>query len=152
MKRTVLLAVFGLALIAAACGGSTGSPTPSASPGVTPTPPATPGPSDTPDVAATWWVDPLDLPLKADQTVIRGLLVESSCASGQSPERRVLEPTVEYRADAVVVTYAVTPRPGGQDCQGNPEFAVVLTLTEPLGGRALLDGSVTPPRDATAKP
>lgn len=152
MKRTVLLAVFGLALIAAACGGATGSPTPSASPGVMPSPTTSPGPSDAPDVAATWWVDPLDLPLKADQTVIRGLLVESSCAGGQSPDGRVLEPTVEYRADVVVVTYSVTPRPGGQDCQGNPEFAVVLTLSEPLGGRALLDGSGAPPRDATVKP
>ena len=152
MKRTVLVAVFGLVLIAAACGGGTASPSPSASRSQTPAPTPSPDPSAAPAAPATWWVDPLDLPLEAGSQVIRGFIVESACASGTSPEGRVLEPTIEYRSDAVVVTYSVTRRPGGQDCQGNPAFAVELRLSEPLGGRALLDGSIQPPRDATVVP
>jgi hypothetical protein len=43
----------------------------------------------------------------------------------------------------------VTERPGGQDCPGNPDFAMVVDLPEPLGGRPLLDGGTFPPSDVT---
>lgn len=60
---------------------------------------------------------------------------------------------IAYRADAIVVTFAVTERPGSwQECQGNPSFPVEIRLAEALGTRALLDGSEAPPRDATTEP
>ena len=101
---------------------------------------------------ATWWVDPAAGALASETTVIPALLNEQACASGQTPEGRVLEPVIEYRADAVLVTISVTHRIGGQDCPGNPDFPIEITLAEPLGTRALFDGSSTPPRDATTAP
>lgn len=101
---------------------------------------------------ASWWVDPASGALSAETTVVPALLIERACASGQSPDGRVLEPVIEYGVDAVVVTISVTRRVGGQDCPGNPEFPLTITLREPLGERALLDGGSTPPRDATTTP
>ena len=143
------LAIMSLVLVAA-CGTSA----PSA------TPPPSAAPSDQPDAgpsgaaadAATWWVATEAIPLAPDTTVIKGILMETACASGQSPDGRVNEPVIVYGADAVTVTFTVTPRPGAQDCPGNPEFPVEVTLSEPLGERALLDGGTTPPRDATTTP
>lgn len=101
---------------------------------------------------ATWWVDPVAGALSAETTVIPAIISEQACASGQSPEGRVLDPVIEYRADAVVVTISVTKRIGGQDCPGNPDFPIEIKLAEPLGERALLDGGSIPPRDATTTP
>ena len=99
---------------------------------------------------ADWWVDPADLPLPPDTQVVRGFLEERACASRQSPEGRILGPKIEYRADAIIVTYAV--REIGGTCPSNPRFPITIHLTEPLGGRALFDGGVDPPRDATIDP
>lgn len=41
---------------------------------------------------------------------------------------------------------------GMATCPSNPQFPVTIELTEPLGGRALLDGGVSPPRDAMIDP
>lgn len=101
---------------------------------------------------ASWWVDPATLPLPATTRTISGFLRERACASGMSPEGRILDPVIDYRSDAIEVSFTVTQRPGGQDCQGNPSFPVEISLSEPLGARALLDGSEAPPRDATKEP
>jgi len=84
-----------------------------------------------------------------DATVLRGLIREQDCASGSIPEGRVLEPAIEYRADAIVITFSVELLPGDRTCPSNPSFPVAIHLGEPIGGRALLDGSEDPPRDAT---
>jgi hypothetical protein len=102
---------------------------------------------------ASWWVAPAALPLPAETTVIPAQLREVACASGRSPEGRVLDPLIFSSEDAVLVTFWVRRSPGGgQDCQGNPEFATLIQLPEPLGDRKLLDGSEVPPRDATTPP
>ena len=137
-------------VLVAACGSST----PSA------TPPPSAAPSDQPNAepsgaaagAATWWVATDTIPLAPETTVIKGVLMETACASGQSPDGRVNEPVIDYGTDAVTVTFTVTPLAGTQDCPSNPEFPVEITLTEPLGARAVLDGGSTPPRDATTTP
>ena len=140
------LAVLTLVLVAA-CGSTTPSVAPSAPPSDQPSePPAAETGS------ATWWVGSDLLPLAPETTEIKGILMETACASGQSPEGRVNEPVIQYTAESVTVTFTVTPRPGAQDCPGNPEFPVTFTLSEPLGERALLDGGSTPPRDATTTP
>ena len=141
------LAVLTLVLVAA-CGSTT--------PSVAPSAPPSDQPSEAPSGnagAATWWVGSDLLPLAPGTTEIQGILVETACASGQSPEGRVNEPVIEYTPEAVTVTFTVVPPPGNaQDCPSNPEFPVTFTLSEPLGERALLDGGSTPPRDATTTP
>lgn len=101
---------------------------------------------------ASWWVDPATLPLSASTRTIQGFIHEGACAGGQSPEGRILDPVIAYRSDAIEVTFTVAKRPGDQDCQGNPSFPVEIRLSQPLGTRTLLDGSVAPPRDATTEP
>ena len=142
-----VLAALTLVLVAAC-----GTTTPSAAPSTPASDPPSAGPSGAAGDAATWWVDSTLIPLAPETTEIKGFVMEAACASGQSPEGRVNEPNVEYGADAVTVTFTVTPLDGTQDCPSNPEFPVTVTLTEPLGERSLLDGGTTPPRDATTTP
>lgn len=101
---------------------------------------------------AKWWVDPKAPAPTATSTAIQILVLEQSCASGDMPKGRIEPPTIELTDTTVTVTYAVRHKVGGQDCQGNAPFAVTLKLPEPLGRRTLLDGSETPPRDATKPP
>jgi hypothetical protein len=106
------------------------------------TPPATPQVAvpDLPAVSARWRVA-----ATADNGTVLDLLVnEAGCASGRPADGRI-QVSVEYRADAVVVTVLVKPLSGGQSCQGNPDTNYTLRLDEPVGGRVLLDGGQSPP-------
>ncbi len=98
---------------------------------------------------ARWWVDPSALPLADDTLTIPAFIRERACASGSSPEGRVLEPTIEYDLESIIVTFMVEGL-GIATCPGNPSFAVSLVLDEALMGRSLLDGSESPPRHATS--
>jgi hypothetical protein len=102
--------------------------------------------------AATWWLDPASLPIDPQAMQLRGFVLERQCASGQSPEGRILTPDVDYGARALTVTFSIAPLPGDQDCQGNEPFGVIFELEEPVGERPILDGSTTPARDATTIP
>jgi hypothetical protein len=149
MSRAWIAAGALLAVLVAAC--TTGGATPSLSS----EPPASPSPSPAISPsgevgAASWWVDPAELPLDPATTIIPAVLVERACASGMSPEGRVLPPAIEYGADEIVITVSVEPREGDQDCQGNPEFPLRIQLSEPLGDRTLVDGFDG--RDATTGP
>ena len=102
---------------------------------------------------AAWWLDPAAPAPKPTSTTIRALVLEQACASGKTPEGRVEEPRILEPADAVTVTYEIRHLPGDQDCQGNAPFAGdAEAAVEPLGERTLLDGSETPPRDASKPP
>jgi hypothetical protein len=98
---------------------------------------------------AAWWIDPAAIPLSPKATKIPGLIREQGCASGRSPEGRVLDPAIFSADDAMLVTFWVRRPSGNQECPRNPDFPVEITLPEPLGDRKLLDGSAIPPRDAT---
>jgi hypothetical protein len=112
---------------------------------------ATRPPSFAPEAGqADWWVNPADLPLARATRTIHGLLREQACASGGSPEGRILGPWIEYRSDAIVVTYRV--RVVGGRCPMNPTYPITISLAEDLGSRSLLDGGVDPPRDASSDP
>jgi hypothetical protein len=100
---------------------------------------------------ADWWVAASDLPLDPQTKEIHGFLQERACASGGSPEGRVTGPRIEYRANAVAVTFTVRSL-GTATCPTNPRFPVTIQLAEPLRVRLLLDGGVDPPRDATVDP
>ncbi|HET9347173.1 MAG TPA: hypothetical protein VFO05_15890 [Candidatus Limnocylindrales bacterium] len=99
---------------------------------------------------AAWWVDPAAGPLDPATTTIPALIRERECASGQSPEGRVVDPAVFASEDAFLVNVWVRIAPG--DCPSNPEFPIEISLPEPLGDRQLLDGSEIPPRDASVRP
>ena len=101
---------------------------------------------------AAWWLDPVAERPTAASTAIHALILEAACASGTSPDGRIEEPSIDLEATTVTVTIDVRHRVGGQDCQGNAPVPYTITLPEPLGARSLLDGSTTPPRDATTVP
>lgn len=107
----------------------------------TPSPKATPTNQAEPAAGpATWRLSPDEAPT-SDSRTIRVLLTERACASGRSPEGRVLEPQIEYRVDAIFITLRVRSRAGAQECPGNPEYPLTIELGEPLGDRALVDGT-----------
>ncbi|MEX1169233.1 MAG: hypothetical protein WEE50_03720 [Chloroflexota bacterium] len=94
---------------------------------------------------AAWWLDP-DQPAPTPESAEVSILVrEIACSSGQSPEGRILAPTVVVGAEAIAVAIGIVHRPGGQDCQGNPNHPMRLALPEPLGTRVLLDAGRYPP-------
>ncbi|HET9521963.1 MAG TPA: hypothetical protein VFO73_13015 [Candidatus Limnocylindrales bacterium] len=97
---------------------------------------------------AAWWVDPA-APPGPDATTISGLIRERACASGQSPEGRILQPAIFSSETAFLISVFVRQPAGAQDCPGNPAVPLEIALPEPLGQRRLLDGSEVPPRDAS---
>jgi hypothetical protein len=101
----------------------------------------------------TWWLDPAAPPPTATATKVRALIESPMCASGRSPEGRIEPPTFDLTDAAVTISFEIRwPSGAGQDCQGIPPFPITIDLPEPLGDRTLLDGSETPPRDATKPP
>lgn len=76
---------------------------------------------------------------------------ERVCASGESPEGRVLPTTIVMREDAIEVAVGIRERTGGQDCPGNPAYRMRLELPEPLDSRVLFDASQYPPRPVTTE-
>ena len=94
---------------------------------------------------AEWRLDPaLPDPAQGDR-IIHVLLNERACASGQSPEGRVLPPAIVVDAERVTITILVRNVPGGADCPGNPDFAMPIDLPGPVGAWPLFDGGVFPP-------
>jgi hypothetical protein len=98
------------------------------------------------DALVAWWWPADDAELDADTNEVDVLVQESSCDSGRGPDGRVTEPQITYGADVVVVTFGVTPREedGVFTCQTHPPAEVTIVLDEPLGDRALVDGSTWP--------
>jgi hypothetical protein len=69
------------------------------------------------------------------------LVVEAACASGQSPEGRILDPIVEYQATRIRITIWIRRLPGTQTCQGNFGYPTTVELSQPVGARTLVDGN-----------
>jgi len=103
--------------------------------------------------AGTWWLDPAAPPPATTATKVRALIDSPMCASGRSPEGRIEPPTFDLSDTAVTVSFEIRwPTGDVQTCQGIPPFAITIELPEPLGKRALFDGSSDPPRDARTSP
>jgi hypothetical protein len=98
---------------------------------------------------AEWRLDPAFPPPAVGDRTVRILINERACSGGSSPEGRVLPPIIAPSPTAMTIAILVTNIPGGNDCPGNPDFAMKVDLPEPLGGRPLLDGAVFPPRDVS---
>ena len=92
---------------------------------------------------ASWATDPGSAPdPTASEVAIQ--IMERNCANGEPPEGREIVPVVAMAADRVTITVLVEPVPGFANCPGNPWYPVVVALGEPLGDRALYDGSTVP--------
>ena len=73
-------------------------------------------------------------------------VTEWECTSARDPSAYLHEPYVESTDDAVTVYWTTDTPTGNQDCPGNPAVQRSIELAEPLGERAIYDGSVWPPR------
>ncbi len=99
---------------------------------------------------ATWTLDPA-LPLPdASATSFTALVTERTCTGAQPMLGRLLPPSITYGAESISLVFAARPLEGEMfTCPGNPSTRVTVELSEPLGGRRLLDGGLFPPRDAS---
>jgi hypothetical protein len=83
----------------------------------------------------------------AGSTQLALLVTERDCNSGEDAEGRVELLSLEETDTAVIVRVAVRPHAEGAfTCQSNPPTPFTLDLSEPLGERALLDGTFVTPR------
>lgn len=98
--------------------------------------------------AARWELAPGE-EIGPDTASFEAHVFEQACASGASPEGRIVGPSVVLLDDTVIVILATRPPQGPQTCEPGPPASVRVQLPEPLGDRQLLDGSSFPaePRD-----
>lgn len=92
-----------------------------------------------------WELDPAFPTPGPDATELHLLATERACTGGSEVGERLLGPQVVETGDAVRIAFAAIPLTGEQTCPGNPPTAVTVTLSAPLGDRALLDGLVVGP-------
>lgn len=92
------------------------------------------GPTASDDVESADW----SLRFTPDPSAreLRLLVRERGCASGRSPDGRVVV-DVRESAEAVRLSVGVAALPGDQDCSGNPAFPYVVPLSEPVGTRRI---------------
>ncbi len=93
---------------------------------------------------AQWELAPGETVSTSSQT-FKVLVTELECASGTSPEGRVVPAAMLRYEDTLVVVFGVKPLTGAQTCQPGPPAEVTLDLGEPLGERQLMDGAEFPP-------
>lgn len=91
-------------------------------------------------------------PPTPDTTTVELEVHERACASGQPAEGRVEIVEQTLTDDQLRLVIGVRPRPGGQDCPGNPPTPVTVELDEPLGDRTVVDATTLPPRPVTVAP
>lgn len=98
---------------------------------------------------ATWALDPAFPIPAADASELHILVWERACSGGSPTSGRMSAPVVEYTRAAVTITIGVRPLRVGEGtlltCPMPPGTPAILQLSEPLGGRTLLDGGVVPP-------
>lgn len=80
-----------------------------------------------------------------DTTTVDVGVTEGTCTGGRDPLPHLREPYVEETAQSVTIYWTSDPPGGVSSCIGPPPTPTTLTLSEPLGDRALLDGSRFPP-------
>jgi len=96
--------------------------------------------------SAIWSVQPDSI--DASATGLTALLTRAGCNVGDTGEVR--EPSISLGKSEIKVTFEVEPAPDGpQLCPGNDVVAVAVDLGEPIGDRALIDGSCVEGRAAS---
>lgn len=107
---------------------------------------------------ALWWLNPAMTAPTATSTTVHALVRDPACPGGGGSEagdaaaNRVEPPAVDLENATVTVTIDVRRQPGDESCPAGAPFPLTITLPEPLGSRALLDGGSNPPRDARQVP
>jgi hypothetical protein len=94
----------------------------------------------------------LDGEPEPDAQEVELLVVEMSCAGGESAEGRVRLVELHEREDAVEVVVGVRSGIAPRTCPSNPAMPFTVELREPLGDRTIIDASVYPPRPLDAAP
>lgn len=98
------------------------------------------------------FLDP-DGPPSAEDRTLSLVVAEVACSGGREMGRRLLDPEVVETDTAVMLAYAaVSQEAEFIDCGSNPATEVTVTLSAPLDGRALLDGTFIPPRPISLPP
>ncbi len=90
--------------------------------------------------AVDWRLDPSSEPLTTASTFIHVLVTERACASGQVIGDRLLGPQVIVTDTDVLIAFAAQVQGGIQTCPGNPETAVTIELSGPIGSRVVTNG------------
>lgn len=80
---------------------------------------------------------------RQSRTVTVGV-TEMACSSARDPSNFIQEPYLQETEESVTVYLTTTAPEGMNACPGRPPVPYELTLAEPLGDRALLDGSTYP--------
>jgi hypothetical protein len=80
--------------------------------------------------------------LSADDTVLRILVTEQTYAGGKRADGRVLDPDLYEDEQELILTIFVTPLEGFLMRSPNPETPACVALSQPVGGRELIDGAV----------
>ncbi|WP_460795062.1 hypothetical protein [Microbacterium sp. GXF0217] len=88
----------------------------------------------------------------ADSTSVALLVTERECNSGQDAEGRIDLLSLEETTDAVIIRVGVRAQQGAFNCQSNPPTSFTVELSEPLGDRELLDGSLVIPQPIPPQP
>jgi hypothetical protein len=106
---------------------------------------------------ADWWLDPAAPALGPADSELKVVVHELAPCITKPAGARIAAPIASYTEAAVTLTFGVAPLAGApQECDsiGGPPILspYTVTLAEPIGDRALLDGGVFPPRDATRPP
>lgn len=79
-----------------------------------------------------------------DTTTFDVRVLEQACASGMSPEGRIVGPAVIELEASLIVILGTRPPPGQHTCEPGPAVTVRVQLPGPLGNRQLLDGATFP--------
>jgi hypothetical protein len=97
-----------------------------------------------PGYATGHWI--LDPSVEPDPTssALSVWVMERSCAGGEVPDERDVEPIVESSPDSITITVVIQTVEGAATCQSNPWYATTFDLGEPLRDRVLFDGFVRP--------
>lgn len=90
--------------------------------------------------AVEWRFDPAFPTPTADSTILHLLVHERACASGQAVGDRLVGPEVFVTDSHVRIAFAATAQSGDATCPSNPETAVTVELSAPIGDREVVDG------------
>jgi hypothetical protein len=82
----------------------------------------------------------LATPTTADARSLSLVITEMSCADGESPEGRVLEPQIEYGQEEISISIRVRVRSWAPTCPPNPTYPLTVELSEPVGDRRVVEG------------
>ena len=94
---------------------------------------------------ADWTLDPAFPTPGPDARELHVLVWELACDGGSLVTGRIADPAVVYGPTLVAITLNVRPLGLPATCPLGPGTPFTVHLSEPLGGRTILDGGHVPP-------